>query len=143
MTNYNVKTKVVGVDISNEITTYAIVDIRGNIIVKDSFPTQDYLDASQFVNKLADSIAFVRRGGRGAAIVVQNWTDRRVSCEVSFDVPKAATPSYLASDETDRSLHGGIASAPLHARDARFVSPRGFELGPWGRWISAAGDGEG
>ncbi len=56
MTNYNVKTKVVGVDISNEITTYAIVDIRGNIIVKDSFPTQDYLDASQFVNKLADSI---------------------------------------------------------------------------------------
>ena len=87
--------------------------------------------------------AFVRRGGRGAAIVVQNWTDRRVSCEVSFDVPKAATPSYLASDETDRSLHGGIASAPLHARDARLVSPRGFELGPWGRWISAAGDGEG
>ena len=31
MEEYQIKTKVVGVDISNERTTYAIVDIRGNI----------------------------------------------------------------------------------------------------------------
>ena len=29
----NIKTRVVGVDISNERTTYAIVDIRGNIVL--------------------------------------------------------------------------------------------------------------
>ena len=28
MEEYQIKTKVVGVDISNELTTYAIVDIR-------------------------------------------------------------------------------------------------------------------
>lgn len=80
--------------------------------------------------------AFVRRGGGDAAIVVQNWTDRPVSCEVSFEVRNAAAPSYLAADETDRSPHGEISPEPLHAKDARLVSPRGFELGPWGRWIS-------
>ena len=29
MEEYNIKSKVVGVDISNESTTYALVDIRG------------------------------------------------------------------------------------------------------------------
>ena len=56
MTNYDIKTRVVGVDISNECTTYAMVDIRGNIIAKENFATNDYPDASQFVNKLTDSI---------------------------------------------------------------------------------------
>ena len=31
MIEQNIKSKVVGVDISNELTTYAIVDVRGNI----------------------------------------------------------------------------------------------------------------
>lgn len=56
MTNYNIKSKVVGVDISNECTTYALVDIRGNILCKDQFRTADYPDANQFVGKLADCI---------------------------------------------------------------------------------------
>ena len=31
--------RVIGVDISNEKTSYGIVDIRGNIIARNSFPT--------------------------------------------------------------------------------------------------------
>ena len=80
--------------------------------------------------------AFVRRNGRDSAIVVQNWTDRAVSCEVSFEVPRVAMPSYLASGEADCRLHGEVAPEPLHAKDARLVSSHHFELGPWGRWIS-------
>ena len=34
------KDRVVGVDISLEQTTLAVVDIRGNIIAKNSFPTE-------------------------------------------------------------------------------------------------------
>lgn len=36
------KNKVIGIDISLEATTYAIIDVRGNIIAKDVFPTEDY-----------------------------------------------------------------------------------------------------
>ena len=52
MEEYNLKTKVVGVDISNELTTYAIVDVRGNILAEDSFPTTDYPDVNNFVTAL-------------------------------------------------------------------------------------------
>lgn len=51
-----IKTRVVGVDISNAVTSYAIVDIRGNIIAMKEFPTKDYPDVNQFVLKLAENI---------------------------------------------------------------------------------------
>ena len=56
MEEYQIKTKVVGVDISNERTTYAIVDIRGNIIAEDYFLTSDYPDVNNFVKDLSDKI---------------------------------------------------------------------------------------
>lgn len=56
MEEYKIKTKVVGVDISNELTTYAIVDIRGNIIAEESFLTSGYSDVNNFVTALSDKI---------------------------------------------------------------------------------------
>lgn len=50
------KNRVVGVDIRSEFTTYGIVDIRGNVIAKDSFPTFDCANPTDFVAKLCDSI---------------------------------------------------------------------------------------
>ena len=56
MEEYNIKTKVVGVDISNELTTYAIVDIRGHIIAEESVHTCGYSDVNNFVTALSDKI---------------------------------------------------------------------------------------
>ena len=56
MEEYQIKTKVVGVDISNESTTYAIVDIRGNILAEEHFLTSDYPDVNNFVTALSDKI---------------------------------------------------------------------------------------
>ena len=56
MEEYQIKTKVVGVDISNERTTYAVVDIRGNIIGEEHFSTSDYPDVNNFVKELSDRI---------------------------------------------------------------------------------------
>ena len=56
MEEYQIKTKVVGVDISNERTTYAVVDIRGNIIAEEHFSTSDYPDVNNFVKELSDRI---------------------------------------------------------------------------------------
>ena len=52
----NIKSEVVGVDISIETTTYAIVDVRGNILAEDSFPTIDYPDVNKFVVELSEKI---------------------------------------------------------------------------------------
>ena len=57
MNNYSIhKKRVVGVEISNERTTYAIVDIRGNIFAKESFDTRDHPDINEFVTVLSERI---------------------------------------------------------------------------------------
>lgn len=52
----NQKTRVVGVDISSDFTTYALVDVRGNILAKDEFPTAECPTVASFVNRLCESI---------------------------------------------------------------------------------------
>ena len=51
-----VKKRVIGVDISLAATSYAIVDVRGNILAKDSFPTEDYPEIGAFIEALSDGI---------------------------------------------------------------------------------------
>ena len=65
MEEYNLKTKVVGVDISNELTTYAIVDVRGNILAEDSFSTMDYPDVNNFVTALSEKVVMLVEGNGG------------------------------------------------------------------------------
>lgn len=65
MEEYNLKTKVVGVDISTESTTYAIVDIRGNILAEDSFGTSDYPDVNNFVTALSEKIVMLVEANGG------------------------------------------------------------------------------
>ena len=56
MNQATVKKRVVGVDISSELTTYAIVDVRGNVLAKDNFPTIDYPEINTFVTTLCERI---------------------------------------------------------------------------------------
>ena len=56
MDQKTVKKRVVGVDISLDSTVYAIVDVRGNILVKESFPTEEYPEIGAFIAKLSDGI---------------------------------------------------------------------------------------
>ena len=51
-----VKKRVIGVDISLNATSYAIVDVRGNILAKDSFPTEDYPEIGAFISALSEGI---------------------------------------------------------------------------------------
>ena len=50
------KTRVVGVDISLERTTTAVVDVRGNVIARDDFLTGDNPNVGDFASRLSDNI---------------------------------------------------------------------------------------
>ena len=56
MNEGTVKKRVVGVDISLDATSFAIVDVRGNILANDSFPTEDYPEIGTYVSALSDGI---------------------------------------------------------------------------------------
>ena len=51
-----IKTRVIGIDIRLDKTTYGIVDIRGEIVVQDYFDTTDYPDVNDYVTALAEKI---------------------------------------------------------------------------------------
>ena len=51
-----IKTRVVGVDIRETRTTYAVVSIRGEILAQDHFRTSDYPEITSYVNALSERI---------------------------------------------------------------------------------------
>lgn len=65
MESARIKKRVIGVDIGTHKTTYAIVDVRGNIIAQGEFPTQDYLDINLFTDKLTQSFIEIAENNGG------------------------------------------------------------------------------
>ena len=59
-----IKTRVVGIDIRVDRTTYAVVDIRGEIVAQDYFLTSDYMDINEYVSALCERVvALVEENG--------------------------------------------------------------------------------
>ena len=65
MEQTSIKKRVIGVDIGNMLTSYAIVDIRGNVIAHDSFPTSDYPDVNKYIDKLTEVIIEISEANGG------------------------------------------------------------------------------
>ena len=61
----NLKTQVVGVDVNIETTTCAVVDIRGNIIGTNSFPTSEYSFVGDYISVLTEHIIAVAEANGG------------------------------------------------------------------------------
>ncbi len=59
-----IKTRVIGVDIRETKTTFALVNIRGEIIAQDYFRTSDYAEVSDYVTALSEKLlAFAEENG--------------------------------------------------------------------------------
>lgn len=65
MEETSIKKRVVGVDIGNHVTSYAIVDVRGNVIAHADFPTADYPNIHQYIDKLASAIIEIAEANGG------------------------------------------------------------------------------
>ena len=66
---YSIKSRVVGVDIGVEFTTYALVDIRGFILAEDRIRTQDFPDVNDFVSELSEKIVTLVEENGGYELV--------------------------------------------------------------------------
>lgn len=56
MFQYTSKRRVVGVNIGLDATSYAIVDVRGNVIAQDEFPTLEHPNISEFITFLSEKL---------------------------------------------------------------------------------------
>ncbi len=69
MQHTELKTRVVGVDIGLEITSTAVVDIRGNILASDSFLTGDNPNVADYISRLSDNILTIVEHNGGYELI--------------------------------------------------------------------------
>lgn len=58
-------TRVIGINISLSATTYAIVDVRGNIIAQEEFPTLEHPDINEYVAFLSKKLVEIMEANGG------------------------------------------------------------------------------
>jgi len=103
MEEYALKSRVVGVDISNERTTYAIVDIRGNILAEESFPTYEYPNVDEFVGILSEKIV----------MLVENNGGYETIRSIGVSAPSASTVSGCIENAANLPWKGVIPLAVM------------------------------
>lgn len=65
MDGKKIKDRVIGVDISLEQTSIAIVDLRGYIIARDSFVTEQYPNVNKFIDVICEKIVTLAENNGG------------------------------------------------------------------------------
>ena len=118
MEEYQIKTKVVGVDISNESTTYAIVDIRGNILAEEHFLTSDYPDVNNFVTALSDKIVTLVEANGGYETIRSIGVSSPSASSVSGCVENAANLPWKGIVPLSAMLRDRIGLAVGLSNDA-------------------------
>lgn len=122
MEEYNIKTKVVGVDISNETTTYAVVDIRGNILAEESFATSEYPDVNNFVTALSDKIVMLVETNGGYETIRSIGVSCPSASSVSGCVENAANLPWKGVIPLSAMLRDRIGLAVGLSNDAHISS---------------------
>ena len=125
-----IKKRVVGIDISLDATTYAIVDVRGEIVVMESFHTLDYPDVTLFVSALSERLINLidHNGGyesiRSVGISVPSANFMTGSIENAPNLPwKGVIPlGALLRDRT------GFAVAVANNADVRALGEHAYGL---------------
>ena len=125
-----IKKRVVGIDISLDATTYAIVDVRGEIVAMESFHTLDYPDVTLFVSALSERLINLidHNGGyesiRSVGISVPSANFMTGSIENAPNLPwKGVIPlGALLRDRT------GFAVAVANNADVRALGEHAYGL---------------
>ena len=118
MEEFQIKTKVVGVDISNERTTYAVVDIRGNILAEDHFATSDYPDVNNFVKDLSDKIVTLVEANGGYETIRSIGVSSPSASSVSGCIENAANLPWKGIVPLSAMLRDRIGLAVGLSNDA-------------------------
>ncbi len=102
-TGNQIKTRVIGIDIRMEKTTYAIVDIRGEIVASDYFFTTDYPDINDFAQALSEK----------AMKLIEEYSGIESIRSVGVSVPSASSVSGCIENAANLPWKGVIPLAVM------------------------------
>ena len=117
-----IKTRVVGVDIRLERTTYALVDIRGYIIAQDHFVTTDYPDLNGYIAALSEKIIVLVEENGGYETVRSIGVSAPSASSVTGCIENAANLPWKGVIPLASMLRDRLGLAVAVANDAHITA---------------------
>lgn len=117
-----IKTRVVGIDIRLERTTYAIVDVRGDILASDYFETTDYPDVNDFVTALTEKIIMLVEENGGYESIRSVGVSCPSASSVTGNVENAANLPCKGVIPLSAMLRDRLGLAVAVANDAHITA---------------------
>ncbi len=135
MSENTIKRHVVGIDVSPEVTTYAVVDIQGGIQAKESFRTTDYPNVNEYVSALSEKIIMLveQHGGyeniRSVGVSAPSGNFMTGSMENASNMPwKGRVPlAALLRDRLGLAVALGNDAHVTAVGEKAFGAARGFK----------------
>ena len=117
-----IKTRVVGIDIRVDRTTYAVVDIRGEIVAQDYFLTSDYLDINEYVSALCERVVALVEENGGYEMIRSVGVSAPSSSSVTGCIENAANLPWKGVIPLAAMLRDQLGLAVAVANDAHITA---------------------
>jgi len=117
-----IKTRVVGVDIRLERTSYAVVDMRGDIIAQDHFSTLDYPDVNDYVTALSEKVLMLVEENGGYESIRSVGVSAPSASSVSGCIENAANLPWKGKVPLAAMLRDRLGLAVAVANDAHITA---------------------
>ena len=117
-----IKTKVIGIDIRLEKTTYGVVDIRGEIVAQDYFDTSDYPDVNDYVTVLAEKLLTLMEENGGHEAIRSIGISAPSASSVTGCIENAANLPWKGIIPMAAMLRDRVGMAVALANDAHITA---------------------
>jgi len=117
-----IKTRVIGIDIRLERTTYGIVDVRGEIVAQDYFDTTDYPDVNDFVTALAEKLLILMEENGGHGMIRSIGISSPSASSVTGCIENAANLPWKGIIPLAAMLRDRVGLAVALANDAHITA---------------------
>ena len=117
-----IKTRVIGIDIRLDRTTYAVVDIRGEIVSQDYFSTLDFPDVNDYVTTLAEKVIVMIEENGGYETIRSVGVSAPSANSVSGCIENAANLPWKGVIPLGALLRDRLGLAVAVANDAHITA---------------------
>ena len=117
-----IKTRVIGIDIRVDRTTYAVVDIRGEIVAQDYFLTTDFIDLNDFISALSEKVIALAEENGGYETIRSIGVSAPSASSVTGCIENAANLPWKGVVPLAAMLRDRIGLAVAVANDAHITA---------------------
>ena len=117
-----IKTRVIGIDMRVDRTTYAVVDIRGEIVAQDYFLTADYADINDYIGALSEKVIALAEENGGYEMIRSVGVSAPSASAITGCIENAANLPWKGVVPLSALLRDRLGLAVAVANDAHITA---------------------